>query len=850
LGQRNTLTDALFTRFKSVAKLQTLACKALSNFYSPCDAGYSSSGHSSGAMGGLSVFLGSVWIFHWTTPTNGNLIFVFAGNNNEPMIFFWKRRNAKPLNSDARTNSARFAARNPGGAKDQERWAFPWQSLLLGGLAFILATGGTILNPENLGWLMHGDHSTYLLGWMFFRNTPILQQPLGANWPYGMEMSNSIVFPDGVPLMALLLKPFKALLPQFFQYFGVWILVCYLLQSLFAWKILDRLTTSVWHKIFGTIFFVLAPPFVFRLSPHFALGSHWLLLAALYLYLSPRIRSGSWILLVTVASLVNPYLLAMTLLFFGAALAKHYTCGELRISQGLKTVAVTGAILLFVMWEAGYFMVSTVGTGGFGFYRTSLLGFLDPNVGGSWSHFLGPVPQMAGNGEGFCFLGIGAILLTIVALSRLMHSGFGSIEWRGLWPLVLVFCFSALYALSNNIAIGPHIIFHYEVPSALDRITSALRASGRFIWPAYYLLVAGVLAIVLKEFGARASLLLIGFCSLAQVADSWDALGNIRNSYQVRAGGSGNHPSLLNSPFWQRVAHKYKTIACVPPQNVPEPQDEPENYFPLCFFAATHNLTINMAYLARVDEGKFESAKTNLIQSVGRCELDPKTLYVFERPAFWGSCALRMPNNCWAGIIDGYKIIAPAWKSDQRNELRSTIGNALPTYKLGESLQFASGSEGARFLGEGWSSPEPWGVWSDGSDASILLWLGREPESDIRLQLGANGFVSEKCPEQKIDVSINYAKVGELTYTLQNPNRSQSVYIPRSFLVGRRGLIEIDFHFRNCVSPADLGLSSESRKIALGLNAIVLKPAAEASTGLPSTPASLTEDTRVIEGDQ
>jgi len=196
-----------------------------------------------------------------------------------------------------------------------------------------------------------------------------------------MEMSSSIVYPDGVPLVALSLKPFNALLPEHFEYFGIWILICYTLQAFFAWKLLGKITDHAWHKVFGTLLFVLAPPFVWRISPHFALGAHWLLLASLNLYLEPRFRSRSWILLVIVASLINPYLLAMTLLFFGAALAKHYTNRELNIAEGLKTVALTVALLVFVMWQAGYFMVSGVGTGGFGIYGTNLIGFLDAGPG-------------------------------------------------------------------------------------------------------------------------------------------------------------------------------------------------------------------------------------------------------------------------------------------------------------------------------------------------------------------------------------------------------------------------------------------------------------------------------------
>src|SRR5262245_21242767 len=137
----------------------------------------------------------------------------------------------------------------------------------------------------------------------------MLQQPFGANWQYGMDISSSIVYPDGVPLMALLLKPFQALLPEHFQYFGICILICYLLQALFAWKLLGKITELAWHKVFGTLLFILAPPFLLRLQVHFALGAQWLLLASLYLYFSQRFPWKSWIVLLVLASLINPYLM-------------------------------------------------------------------------------------------------------------------------------------------------------------------------------------------------------------------------------------------------------------------------------------------------------------------------------------------------------------------------------------------------------------------------------------------------------------------------------------------------------------------------------------------------------------
>jgi hypothetical protein len=133
------------------------------------------------------------------------------------------------------------------------------------------------------------------------------------------------------------------------------------LQSLFAWKLLARLTGDVWLKALGTAFFVLAPPFIVRINWHLSLGAHWLILASLYLYFSPRLRLIPWILLFLAASLMTPILLAMTFLVFWAAHAKYYVNGDLSVLGGLKTLAIIITLLAVAMWEAGYFTVSSTG---------------------------------------------------------------------------------------------------------------------------------------------------------------------------------------------------------------------------------------------------------------------------------------------------------------------------------------------------------------------------------------------------------------------------------------------------------------------------------------------------------
>src|SRR5262245_16573097 len=94
-----------------------------------------------------------------------------------------------------------------------------WLSILTGVLAFVGVTGGRILRPGYIDWLMGStDPAANFLGWQFFRHTPIFQFPLGDNPSYGVGMGNSIVYSDSIPLFAFLFKPFNSLLPHTFQY--------------------------------------------------------------------------------------------------------------------------------------------------------------------------------------------------------------------------------------------------------------------------------------------------------------------------------------------------------------------------------------------------------------------------------------------------------------------------------------------------------------------------------------------------------------------------------------------------------------------------------------------------------
>lgn len=346
--------------------------------------------------------------------------------------------------------------------------------ILLGTLAFLLVIGPRVLDPTNIAWLGEGDAATHYMGWAFFRSSP-WTFPLGTNPSYGLELGNGIIFSDSNPLLAFVFKPFNAWLPETFQYFGLWLLACFILQAWFGWKLVGLLTPSLWIRLLGTGLLVFSPPMFLRMGGHLSLSGHFLILAALYLALRPGVqkRRLAWGGLLAATALVHAYLLAMVALIWLADLASQASKG--RVSRRDAWIELGGLFLLvaFCCWQAGYFSVGggTV-AGGYGLYRLNVMSLVNPS---GWSHTLRDMPQGPGDYEGFNYLGLGVLMLAICAGVALLQGNTGlanAVRHRRLLLLALIGL--TLFSLTNHVGIGM-LNMHYWLPKPLELLANVFQ---------------------------------------------------------------------------------------------------------------------------------------------------------------------------------------------------------------------------------------------------------------------------------------------------------------------------------------------------------------------------------------
>ena len=533
---------------------------------------------------------------------------------------------------------------------------------VLGAALFILLLPPLMLHPTNFQWLMFSDPMQAFLGWHFFRGEPWLLPP-GASH-YGLEMGSSIVFTDSIPLLALLFKSFAAWLPQKFQYFGIWVLACFILQGAFAW-LLARCVTTRWSaQLLLTLLLTASTVMTLRVIGHYALVGHWLILAALLFYLRPPLRATlAWCVLVGVATLVHAYLLYLVLAVWAASVLRRYRWAEAR--DALTEIAAVALSMAAVMWLAGYFTLPTGSFSGgaqyYGIYTANLNAFWNPGFG---SRFLPSLPVTPESGfEGYAYLGAGGLLLVALAVALLIFSKTARKDALQHWPLILAALALCVIAVSNHVMLNDKVLLDVALPKAVLNALAMVRGSGRLLWVPYYALLLGCAALLLQNTKPWLGITLLAGIVILQGADLSPRALELRHVFWENATKQAEAwKTPLVSPFWEDAAKKYKTVRFVPAR------PSPSGYGAFVLYAADHHMAINVGQFARVAGSRIGEMNVTQNERLAKGHFDKGSLYVFWKSTEEGPFPVRIGRQDRVEVIDGFQILAPDWYGNSGSE--------------------------------------------------------------------------------------------------------------------------------------------------------------------------------------
>ena len=447
---------------------------------------------------------------------------------------------------------------------------------LIGLLFFGYLFGFSTINPTNDAWItgMSGDITQHYIGWLYFRESAWHLPYIGHIDHLPLPSGTSIVFLDSIPLFAIFFKLFSGVLPQTFQYLGLFTALSFILQGVLSALILTRFTKKRWLILLGSIFFIISPLLISRAFAHTALTAHWLILLAILLLIyfhqrDIRLRHKliAWSITMALAVLIHPYFVPIV----GVILLLSTIDQHKKIRTSLLYLGAPSLVTLLIMWALGGISGgASSDAAGLGLYSSNLLSLVIPL--GYSSLFSMKIDTL--QWEGLGYLGLGVILfipvLYVLFLKQQNKYSLKTIKTRFRKKIttknifyIIVILGTLIFALSPVIYLGNWLLVNIPLPHIVEKVWSIFRSTGRIFWPLYYLLLVYIVVSVIKNplkiKPALLALLIIPFLIL-QVIDIARSPNTLEKKHRVALSLQEQPANTLNSYLIQSSCKKDKVI--------------------------------------------------------------------------------------------------------------------------------------------------------------------------------------------------------------------------------------------------------------------------------------------------
>ena len=384
---------------------------------------------------------------------------------------------------------------------------------LIGAVCFVGIYGIRILDVTYVDWLrVNGmDLRQHFIGWCRFRHDP-WHFPIGLIDSLSYPDSMSVMYTDSIPMFAVLFKLLGPVLPDPFQYFGLFVILSFALMGGFSSLLLRRFVNDDIICIIGSVFFVISPIAIYRVYYHTALSSQWIVIAALVLWVyddmikSEKSRIIYWSLISFICVGIHSYFLPMVGMILAATIVTRLYLKKTNFFYTVElflSFCVSGLINIYIL--GGFYGDTSPSGPGLGTFNSNLNTFINSRPVGRliprlplWNDF---------QEEGTAYLGAGILLLFAVVaagmvfrlIRKVPEEAFHTNKIYGRITVLLV-AVSIVSAVLPNISFNEKIIVWLPYPQIVEKLLGIFRSNGRLIWTATYILMTAAISFTAYTF--------------------------------------------------------------------------------------------------------------------------------------------------------------------------------------------------------------------------------------------------------------------------------------------------------------------------------------------------------------
>ena len=259
--------------------------------------------------------------------------------------------------------------------------------------------------------------------------------------------------------------------------------------------------------------------------------------------------------------------------------------------------------------------------------------------------------------EGLQYLGTG-IILGLVSTALLMRRLSKKLNLKSISPLVVSVFALFVFALSNRISFSGYELTYWW-PQQLQDLREVFRASSRFGWPLYYLLILMVFGFFLYRFSFSKKAMFAIAVLLVSVLDAGNGILKIRDDLSA----NNTYVSTVQNQKWVDLAKNKDRIHIYPnfdlDSSLGADSDYPwvDRWFDLAKFAIVNDLSTNFGGTPRPISEFVAIENRRMEKEFASGNLDSKTIYVIGDTGYWENLRSELIDVADSFQLDGLNVI-------------------------------------------------------------------------------------------------------------------------------------------------------------------------------------------------
>jgi hypothetical protein len=302
---------------------------------------------------------------------------------------------------------------------------------------------------------------------------------------------------------------------------------------------------------------------------------------------------------------------------------------------------------------------------GSNFYRLSPIAFVNSGdiSGLTFSSAIKSIPSKGFSSffleepESFQYLGTG-VLIGLIISSLLINRFTNNWNLKSIAPLTVSVLGLFIFALSNRISISGYELTYWW-PQIFHDVRQVFRASSRFGWPLYYLLLTASFCFFAYRLSFSKKVVFAVAILLVSIIDGGNGIQRVQNDLSV----SNDYLSSIKDQKWSILVNSKERIYIYPNFDLDSSLGTSSNYpwvkrwFDLAKFAVVNDLSTNFGGTPRPISDFVSIENLRMEKEFAAGNLDSKTIYVIGDTKYWENLRSELIDVADGFQLDGLNII-------------------------------------------------------------------------------------------------------------------------------------------------------------------------------------------------